>query len=270
MSRGPALAGVAAAVLTIGALTVVALRPIEIATGTAAWGRIVRGPTADGILYPGARAIIALPDLPRARPREVVIDGVALGESLSVLSVSVDGAPPVVAVLDARRSARVAIPAAAHVGVRLDLAAERGASPARLQAVRVGGAWPSLLVLLAVSVLAGLATWGAARVERLDARVAIALAPVTAAAAVLAFALATGALSVGWSGAAILAAALLAAGILAGRACRVHPAPLFRAPRCWWRRSPLAPARAGCSRRRLGPGTRLTGVRSPRARSPTG
>ena len=81
LSRGPALAGVAAAVLTLAALTALALRPIEIAPGSAAWGRIVRGPTADGILYPGAPAIIALPDLPRARTREVVIDGLSLGDA---------------------------------------------------------------------------------------------------------------------------------------------------------------------------------------------
>ena len=203
----------------------IALVPVEIANGTAAWGRIVRGPTADGILYPGARAIIALPDLPRARPREIVIDGLSLGESLAVLSVSVDGAPPVVAVLDARRAARVAIPAAAHVGVRLDLAAERGAPPARLQAVTVGGAWPSLVALLVVALLAGLATWGAARVESLDARAAIALAPVSGAAAVLAFALATGGLSTGFASAAIIAAALLRRESWPERAPPVRPAP---------------------------------------------
>ncbi len=216
MNRRAALAGVAAALLTLAALAVLARRPIEIAISSAAWGRIVRGPTADGILYPGAGALIAFPDLPRTRPREVVLDGSSLGDSPSVLSVSVDREVPVTVALDARRAARVAIPAAGHSGLRLDLAAEHGAPPARLRTVTVGGAWPSLVALLSVALLAGFATWGAARVENLDARAAIALAPVTAAAAVVAFALLTGGLAAGWSGAAMAGVALLAAGLLAG------------------------------------------------------
>jgi len=230
LSRGPARAGVAAALLTLAALTVLALRPIEIAFDSPAWRRIVRGPTAEGILYPGARAVIALPDLPRARPREVVLDGLSLADSPSVLSVSVDGAAPIMVALDAQRAARVAITPAGHGGLRLDVAAVRGAPPNRLRAVTVGGAWPSPALLLVMALLAGLATAGVAAVENLDPRAAIALAPLSAAAAVIACALVTGALSVGWSGAATFGAALLAAGILAGaRASRPSRAALARA-----------------------------------------
>ena len=230
MSRGTALAAVAAAVLTLAALTVVALRPIAMAPGGDAWARIVRGPTADGILYPGAKAVIALPDLPRSRPRDVVIDGLSLGDTPAVLSVSVDGATPVMVALDARRAATLTIPPASHSGMRLDVATERGA-PARLRAVTVGGAWPSAMIVLVVVLLTGLATAGASTVEALDARGAIALAPVGAAAALLVFAFTTGALSLGWSGLVIGGAAVLvAAGILAGaRGPRASRAALARA-----------------------------------------
>ncbi len=236
MSRGTTLAAVAAAVLTLAALTVVALRPIAMAPGGDAWARIVRGPTADGILYPGAKAVIALPDLARSRPRDMVIDGLSLGDTPAVLSVSVDGAAPVMVALDARRAATLTIPPASHSGMRLDVATERGA-PARLRAVTVGGAWPSAMVVLVVVFLAGLATAGASTIEALDARGAIALAPVGAAAALLVFAFTTGALSLGWSGLVIGGAAVLvAAGILAGargprasRAARARAALLVAA-----------------------------------------
>ena len=80
-----------------------------------------------------------------------------------MLSVSVDGGGPVMVALDGRRAATLTIPPASHAGVRLDLAAERGAPPARLRAVTVGGAWPSAMVVLVLALLAGLATCGRGR-----------------------------------------------------------------------------------------------------------
>jgi hypothetical protein len=199
--------------------------------GTAAWARLVRGPTADGILYPGARAVIALPDLPRGRPREVVLEGLSLAAAPSVLSVSVDGAPPVMAAVDERRGAAVSIPAAAHGGLRMDVTTVRGTPPARLQSVRVGGAWPSPSLALLIALLAGLATAGAVRVEAVDGRAALALAPMSAAAALVVHALATGGVSAGWPGAAIGGALLLVAGgiLAAARTARASRVALARA-----------------------------------------
>ena len=218
VSRGAAIAGAAASVLTLATLVAVARVPIEVPHGSLAWTRIVRGPTADGILYPGARALIALPDLPRSHAREVVLDGVSLGGPPAVLSVSVDGAIAVKVAVDGRRPATVAIPAARHRGLRLDITAERGAPPARLRGVTVGGAWPPPVLLLVVVLLCALVAAGAATVETLDARASIGLALVAAGCSLLLFTAMTGALAAGLSGVSTGAAVVLIAAGIAGAA----------------------------------------------------
>ena len=188
-----------AAVLSLAAMTVLALRPLAIAPGQDAWRRLVRGPTAEGVAYPGVPVLVAFPDLPRAHAREAVIDAASLDAAPSILSVSVDGGAPIDVAVDARRAGTIAIPSARHSGLRLEIGAQRGAPPAQLRRVRVSGTWPPLVLLALFGAVAAAVTVTVARVEALGPRAALAVAVLTAAAASGVFLVGTGAVAAGAS-----------------------------------------------------------------------
>ena len=212
-----ARAGALAAALTVAAIVVLARAPVVLEPHDAAWRRLVRGPTADGVAYAGVPVLVAFPDLPRGRAGEVVLHGASLDAAPAVLAVSVDGAAPVSVALDARRAARVAFPAAPRAGLRIELSAVRGAPPARIEGVRIPGRWPPAGLLLAIAVAAAAVTALVARGEALDRKGAIAIACVAAAGAAAYYSVATGALSAGWllAAAAVPVALLVAAAIVA-------------------------------------------------------
>ena len=151
----------------------------------------MHGPTEDGIAYGGVPVSIAFPDLSRARPRTVVLDGESLDAAPSVLAVSIDGGAPVLLALDARRPARIEAPARHRSGLRIDVVAQRGAPPARIRSVRAPGAWPSPLALVLVAALAALVVAGVTHAEALGPRAALAVAAMAAAGMAVFFSVAT-------------------------------------------------------------------------------
>ena len=218
MNQRPAeWAAAAAGILTIASVAAIAFAPVTLHPGSAAWQRLVRGPTAEGVVYPGVAVLVALPGLPRGRAREVIIDGGSLDAAPSILAVSVDGAAPIDVAVDARRAARIAIPPAGHGGLRLEIAARRGAPPAQLRGVRVSGGWPPLLLVALAAVIAAGATAVVARVERLDRAGALAIAVASAAGAAAFFLVASGAVAFGAAGrAAVVPVALTVIAVAVG------------------------------------------------------
>jgi hypothetical protein len=145
----------------------------------------------------------------------LVLSAASLEAAPSVFEVAVDGAATAPVAVDVRRPARIAIPAEPRRGVRIDLAAVRGAPPARIEGVRVSGAWPPAVMLAVVVAVAGCIGAGLARFE--PAAGPLALAALTAAGAAVFWMVASGALAQGGSLIALaVPAALLVLAIATG------------------------------------------------------
>jgi hypothetical protein len=213
--------GAAVALLVAVAVSGVAHLPTTVALASPAWRRLVRGPTLDGVLYPGARAVVAWPDLPRDRPRTIVIEGAPLAEGAATLSVAIDGSAPTLVAVTANRPGIVSLPRAPRAGLRLDLEVLRGTTPLRLQAIRAGGAVPPLAPLALLALIAAALVVAVARLEGLTAVAGLALGACAAGLAVLATTVMSGGVALGTAAPGhAMAGLLLAAGTAAGLASR--------------------------------------------------
>jgi hypothetical protein len=213
--------GAAVALLVAVAVLGAALLPTTVALASPAWRRLVRGPTLEGVLYPGARAVVAWPDLSRERPREIVLEGAPLAEGAATLSVSIDGAAPTLVAVTAQRPGTVSLPGARRPGLRLDVEVLRGTAPLRLLALRSRGAAPVLAPLFLLAVITASLVVAVARLEGLTTVAGLALGTCGAGLAVLATTVMTGGVSLGTAAPGhVVAGLLLAAGTVTGLVSR--------------------------------------------------